>query len=227
MLDKSVFSVSLGLLAFSYLPTASAALSWSVCTKDAEGKEVCRDRVARGARISMAIACLFVLILLATLTICILRHRRAAAASEKEYNVEASQVEGPPTIIATSYDPSSGRASPVYGGKKSGNPDGGLSPHPQMTGPIYPAAAHQYNNNSAYYGGPQNFTAPVSQVAFPNQPYPFTGYSPGMGPSAPKTAFVSGGFPRPLLAGDRLKDRIKERPASISSLAPTLPEYQK
>jgi len=218
MLDKHVFSVSLGLLAFSYLPTATAALSWSVCTKDESGKEVCKDRIARGARITTAIGCLFVLILLATLSVCIIRNRRAAAASEKEYNVEASQVQGPPTIIATSYDPTSGRASPVYSGNKSGK-DGGLSPHPQMTGPMYPAVAHQYNQ--------QNHTAPVSQISFPNQPYPFTGYSPGTGLSAPKTAFVNGSFPRPLLAGDRLKDRIKERPASISSLTPTLPEYQR
>jgi len=226
MFDKSAYSVSLGLLAFSYLPTATAALSWSVCTKDETGKEVCKDRIPRGARITTAIGCLFVLVLLATLSVCILRNRRASAASEKEYNVEASQVAGPPTIIATSYDPTSGRASPVYSGSKSGIPYGGLSPHPQMAGPMYPAAAHQYNNNP-YYGSQQNYTAPVSQVTFPNQPYPFTGYSPGMGPSAPKTAFVNGSFPRPLLAGDRLKDRIKERPASISSLAPTLPEYQK
>lgn len=33
----------------------------------------------------------------------------------------------------------------------------------------------------------------------------------------PKTAFMTHGFPRPLLTGDRLKDRLKERPASISS----------
>jgi len=210
-------------LALSYLPTATATLSWTICTKDEKGQEVCRDRVARGARIAMAIACLFVLVLLGTLTVCIIRNRRASAASEKEYNVEASQVEGPPTIIATSYDPTSG-PSPVYSGKKSGNPDVRLSPQPQMGGPMYPATAHHYNNNT--YGSPPNYTAPVSQVSFPNQPYPFTGYSPGMGPSAPKTAFVSGGFPRPLLAGDRLKDRIKERPASISSLSPTLPGYR-
>jgi len=218
MLDKPTFSVSLGLLAFSYLPTATAALSWSVCTKDESGNEVCKDRIARGARITTAIGCLFVLVLLATLSVCIIRNRRAAAASEKEYNVEASQVQGPPTIIATSYDPTSGTASPIYNGNKSGK-DGGLSPYPQMTGPMYPAAAHRYNQ--------QNYTAPVSQVSFPNQPYPFAGYSPGMGPSAPKTAFENGSFPRPLLAGDRLKDRIKERPASISSLTPTLPEYQR
>lgn len=36
-----------------------------------------------------------------------------------------------------------------------------------------------------------------------------------MGP-APQTSFVSGGFGRAMLAGDRLKDRLKERPASPS-----------
>ena len=36
-----------------------------------------------------------------------------------------------------------------------------------------------------------------------------------MGPP-PQTSFVSGGFPRAMLAGDRLKDRLKERPASPS-----------
>lgn len=111
---------------------------------------------------------MFVLVLLATLSVCIIRHRRAAAASETEYNLEASQVDGPPTIIATSYDPTSRRASPVYSAKD----DGYLSAQPQMTGPMYPAAVHQYN------GGQANYTAPVSQVTFANQPYPFTGYSP-------------------------------------------------
>jgi len=210
------FPVSLGLLACSYLPAANASLSWAICTKDQDGKQVCRDRISKGARITMAIACLFVLVLLATLAVCIIRHRRAAIVSETEYNVEASQVNGPPTIIATSYDPASRRASPVYSAKD----DGYLSPHPQMTGPMYPAAVHQYDGSQA------NYTAPVSQVAFANKPYPFTGYSPGVGPSAPKTAFVNGSFPRPALAGERLKDRIKERPASVSSLTPTLPEYR-
>lgn len=209
------FTVSLGLLACSYIPTANAALSWAVCTKDQDGKQVCRDRISKGARITMAIACLLVLVLLATLSVCIIRHRRAAASAESEYNVEASQVNGPPTIIATSYDPNSRRASPVYSAKA----DGYLSAQPEMAGPMFPAAVHQFNGN--------NQTAPVSQVAFGDQPYPFNGYSPGMGPSAPKTAFVNGSFPRPALAGDRLKDRIKERPASVSSLTPTLPEYRR
>jgi len=219
MLDNSAMLFSFGLLAFSYLPTATAGpLSWVSCSKDAQGQEVCKDKVARGTRIAMALACFFVLVLLATLTVCIVRNRRASAASEKEYNVEASQVDGPPTIIATSYDPTSG-PSPVYSAKMNGNHEGRLSPQP-MTGPMYPATAY---NNNPYYASQQTYTAPVSQVTFPNQPYPF---SPGIGPPAPKTAFVSGGFPRPLLAGDRLKDRIKERPASISSLTPTLPAYK-
>jgi len=208
------------LLAFSSLPTANAALSWSICTKDEEGQQVCKDRVPRGARIAIAITCLLVLVSLLTLVVCILRTRRASAASEKEYNVEASQVDGPPTIIATEYNPTSG-PSGVYSGRNSGymtgNMDGHLSPQPPMGGPMYPATAHHYNFS-------QTHTAPVSQVTFPDA-YPFTGYSPDMGPSAPKTAFVSSGFPRPLLAGDRLKDRIKERPASISSLS-TLPAYR-
>ncbi|KAF8966108.1 hypothetical protein BDZ97DRAFT_1809517 [Flammula alnicola] len=110
-----------------------------------------------------------------------MRKRRAAAASEREYNVEASQVQGPPTIIATEYNPRSG-PSPVYSsGHKSAQFDiGHLSPAPQMSGPSFPATAHHYNNYTqpppAYIS--QNHTAPVSQVSFPDQPYPFGGYSP-------------------------------------------------
>ncbi|KDR72868.1 hypothetical protein GALMADRAFT_252180 [Galerina marginata CBS 339.88] len=220
MLDNSAMLVPLGLLAFSFLPSAIAGpLSWMSCSKDAQGQEVCKDKVARGTRIAVALACFFVLVLLATLAVCIVRNRRASATSEKEYNVEASQVDGPPTIIATSYDPTSG-PSPVYSANMNGHQEGRLSPQPPMTGPMYPATSY---NNNPYYANQQTYTAPVSQVTFPNQPYPF---SPGVGPAPPKTAFVSSGFPRPLLAGDRLKDRIKERPASISSLTPTLPAYK-
>jgi len=211
MLNNSAVFVSLGLLTFSRLPTTTAALTWVVCSKDEQGKETCNDRVPRGARIAMAIVCLFVLILLATLTVCIVRNRRTPAG---EYNVEASQVDGPPTIIATAYDPSLG-PSPVYSARQSGNPD--------MSGPMYPASVHQSNNK--YLTSQPHHTAPGTQASFQNQSYPFVGYSPGMGPSAPKTAFVSSGFPRPLLAGDRLKDRMKDRPASVSSLS-SLPAYR-
>lgn len=108
-----------------------------------------------------------------SLVVCLVRNRRNAANTEKEYNVEASQVEGPPTIIATEYNRHSG-PSPVYSGQKTGPMTAG-GPQPPMTGPAYPASAQHYNGNM-YYNG-QNQTAPHSQATFP-QTHPFTSYSP-------------------------------------------------
>jgi hypothetical protein len=160
---------------------------------------------------------LLILILLCVLVVFIIRNRRAAAASEKEYNVEASQMAGPPTIIATQYNPRLG-PSPVYSAGDQPNTAhiiGDLSPQPQMSGPSFPATVHHNKNDDSQKHFHQ--TAPANQVSFPDQSYPFTGYSSQTVPSMPKTAFVSGGFPRPLLAGNRLKDKLRERPASISS----------
>lgn len=200
MVNKRAVSCALGIWALSCIPAATATLIWNVCTTDAAGVKTCRLSVS--AQVRIAITCVFVLLMLLCLVICIIQKRRAAAAaSEQEYNVEASQVEGPPTIIGTEYNPTSG-PSGVYGGPKSGFKSGQTSA--EMTGPTYPVAAQVYNR-----------TAPVTQTTFPDQPYPFTGYSSNMGP-APQTAFVSGGFPRALLAGSRLKEKLKERPASAS-----------
>ena len=77
--------------------------------------------------------------------------------------MEANQVDGPPTIIATEYNPTSG-PSGIYEGPKSGFSAGKSSA--QMTGPTYPVAAQVYNQ--------KNRTAPVGQTAFD---YPFPGYS--------------------------------------------------
>lgn len=77
--------------------------------------------------------------------------------------MEASQVDGPPTIIATEYHPTSG-PSGVYEGPKSGFGAGQTSA--PMSGPAYPVAAQVYNN--------QHRTAPVTHSTFP---YPFPGYS--------------------------------------------------
>jgi hypothetical protein len=104
-----------------------------------------------------------ILLLLLLLIICLIGSRRARAAAEQEYNVEASQVDGPPTIIATEYHPTSG-PSGVYEGPKSSFGVGQTSA--QMTGPTYPVAAQVYN---------QNRTAPVAQTTFP---YPVPSYSP-------------------------------------------------
>jgi len=164
-------SASVAILALSYLPTPAAGLSWTVCAKDESGKQICKDRVPRGAKIALALACLAVLVLLLMLVVCICRNRRVAVAAEKEYNVEASQVDGPPTIIATEYNPTSG-PSRVYGAQKSGHLDGRFSPQP----PVFPATVHYQNYHPSAFTY-QNQTAPVTQVAFPNPTYPFTGYS--------------------------------------------------
>jgi hypothetical protein len=201
MVNNAIYSV-LGIWALSCIPTATATLG-NVCTTDADGVRTCHSRLTRSVKIAIAISCVFALLLLISVVICVM-HNRRAAASQREYNVEASQVDGPPTIIATEYDPTSG-PSGVYGGPRSGFRSGQSSA--QMTGPAYPVAAQVYSN--------QHWTAPATQLTFPDQPYPFTGYSPRGGPT-PQTAFVTGGFPRTLLTGARLKDKLKERPASIS-----------
>lgn len=66
---------------------------------------------------------------------------------------------GPPTIIGTQYNPTSG-ASGIYSG-------GGFAP--QMSGPSVPVSAHRPRDVS--------YTAPHSQIAFSEQPYPSV-YSP-------------------------------------------------
>jgi len=197
MVKQRVVSSALGIWALSCVPTAAA--TFMECTTNAAGVKSCLDTLSRSAKINIAIASVVVLLLLLCLVICVINNnRRARALSEQEYNVEANQVDGPPTIIATEYNPTSG-PSGIYEGPKSGFSAGQSSA--QMTGPTYPVAAQVYN---------QNRTAPVSQSTFD---YPFPGYSSPKGPP-PQTSFVSGGFPRAVLAGDRLKDRLKERPAS-------------
>jgi len=211
----------LGIWALSSLPTASAALSWSKCTKNEKGEQTCESRIPRGARIAIAVCCFVVLLLLMALVVLICVRRRKAKTQDKEYDVEESQVSGPPAIIATEYDPQSGGPSRIYGGAP-----GWLGPKttdsrppspPQMTGPNLPVAAYPYDSRFPE----QTRTAPVAQTTFAEQPYPFAYSSRNGNFDPPKTAFVSNGFPRPILAGGRLKDKLKERPSSISSL--TLP----
>lgn len=79
--------------------------------------KTCQSKLSRSAKINIGIACgkvcdhlqvmiltpfpiyiVVVLLLLLCLVICVISNRRARAASEQEYNVEANQVEGPPTI---------------------------------------------------------------------------------------------------------------------------------
>jgi hypothetical protein len=217
MLDNFAVVAFVGIWFASSLPQA-AALKWEVCTTNEAGARVCRARLPKSAQIAIGVCSLGVVLILIVLVICILRNRRKAAVDEQEYNVEASQVQGPPTIIATEYHPTSGPAGVISGG-------GRMSPDMNQTSATAPSFPVPMYHPS---GSQHNHTAPVSQAAFSDQHgYPFTGMgsqdSPHQVPNAPKTAFVTGGFPRPLLAGHRLKDRLKERPASASSLSVTPP----
>jgi len=203
-----------GILVFwavSSLPTAFASMSWDVCTKDETGGRKCTRRIPRSARLAIAICCFLVLLLLLGMVIHVIIKRRRSEANQ-EYNVEAGQVEGPPTIIGTQYHPTSG-PSGVYnsGSNEQGNKD--HFTERELTAVSRPAPSYQSER-------PPTYTAPVSQVTFSDQPYPFA-YNPKNGSEPPKTAFVSNGFPRPMLAGNRLKDKLKERSSSISG--PNMP----
>jgi hypothetical protein len=206
----SIFLVS---YAFSAAPTALAALSWDVCTTDANGGTVCTRRIPRSARLAIAVCCLLVLLLLLSLVICVFVRRRTRAVADQEYNVEANQVEGPPTIIATQYDVTSGPSRVYSAGPKS--VENGNNTEMSMKGPTMPVAAYQGER-------PPTYTAPVQQTTFAEQGYPFA-YDTRNTSNPPKTAFVTNGFPRPLLTGTRLKDRLKERPASVSGLTLPIP----
>jgi hypothetical protein len=213
MLDDFAVVAFVGIWFASSLPQ-TAALEEEVCTTNRAGVKFCRARLPKSAQIAIVV----VLLILIVLVICIHRYRRKAAVDEQEYNVEASQVQGPPTIIATEYHPTSGPAGVISGG-------GRMSPDMRQTSATAPSFPVPMYDPS---GSQHNHTAPVSQAVFSDQGgYPFTGMgsqdSPHQVPNAPKTAFVTGGFPRPLLAGHRLKDRLKERPASASSLSVTPP----
>jgi len=210
-LAASAFLVS---YAFSTAPTAFAEFSWDVCTTDANGGTVCKRRIPRSARLAIAVCCLLVLLLLLSLVICIFVRRRNRATAEQEYNVEANQVEGPPTIIATEYDAASGPSRVYSAGPKSA--ENGNDTEMSMKGPTMPVAAYQGDER------PPTYTAPAQRTTFAEQSYPFA-YDTRNASNPPKTAFVTNGFPRPLLMGPRLKDRLKERPASVSGLAVPIP----
>jgi len=141
-----------GTLGICALITPAHALSWDFCVH-----QPCTERVPNGLKLAIGISCLaLLLLLLISLAVCVVRRRRAA--QDKEYDVEVSQMDGPPTIIGTQYDPTSG-ASGIY--------SGGFAP--QMSGPAYPVSAYRPNDAS--------YTAPHSQTTFSEQPYPPV-YSP-------------------------------------------------
>jgi len=173
-----------------------------------------------------------------------------SAEQQDDVMIEANQMTGPPAILAATYTPETGHSrvysigpdtggfSPVpmtpAPGPTSSQP---LAPPPPATRQGIPSVHVQtpdfsnvprsstFNRFPTGASGQPPKTAPAHKGSF--DPYPFTGHGsdsrPPASPAAPqppRSAFVSsGGFPRPLLAG-RLKDRIRERPPSVSPVNP-------
>lgn len=102
---------------------------------------------------------LVLLSLLALVIYIIVKRRRSQG--EQEYNVEAAQVEGPPTIITTEYNPASG-PSGIYSSEPNGHKDEPFTER-EMS---HPAPVYEFER-------PPTYTAPVSKVTFSDQPYPF------------------------------------------------------
>lgn len=99
-----------------------------------------------------------VLLILIILIICIVKNRQKAADDALEYNVEASQVHGPPTIIATEYHPQIGPTGLItVGGRIVRSPDMKQLNDPSPTFPV-----------PVYYPGesPQNHSAPAMPARF-------------------------------------------------------------
>jgi len=115
----------------------------------------------------MELLVLVLLLLLGMVIHIIIKRRRSEA--DREYNVEAGQVEGPPTIIATQYHPTSG-PSGVYNSGSNGHGSKDHFTERELGAVSRPAQAYQSER-------PPTYTAPVSQVTFSDQPYPFA-YDP-------------------------------------------------
>lgn len=195
-----------------------------------------------------------VILVIAVLPLAIFYHvrriRRKSAAQNKDVAVEASQMEGPPTVLRATYDPGSGHSIYAIGSAGSGAyPTAVIAPTPSANGANSSVMGMPGTPNTAYTPGfpvpaipsamtaagvplPYSpapavpMTAPAHKTSFSQSSshhgqrsaYPFTGMGSSSG-QPPKSALVSSGaFPRPLLAGRSLKDRIKERPPSASVL---------
>lgn len=195
-----------------------------VCWTTVDGFWKCAQRLSLGTRIAICLGGSIVLSALITLCLCLSvrsRRSRQQEAIAAVYQVDASQIHGPPpTTYVTSFDPRSPANYPL---PNSAYPNSQPhTPNPPSAFPETPAGyphtpdadtlsayprAHLNPRSPAQmrYSGkfstkpPQ--TAPVNPAFSGPGAYPFPGYSakPG-GSQQPHTAY-SNTFPRPLYTG--------------------------
>jgi len=217
--------------------TGATALTWAVaavpgvaarsqvCLASVDGLVKCTKRLSIGARVGIGLGLCILISTVLSLILCLcLRQRRARRelAIAQVYQVEPSQIQGPlPTAYVTSFDPRSPSAyphTPEVPEPAFVSPAGIPLP-PSANFPVsgksdtYPATLMRYGTTNGNGGGglrPPK-TAPVNQGSGTSMGYPFQGYSPNVSPSNqhPYTAFT-GGFPRPMYAGQNLRDDWRE-----------------
>lgn len=231
--SRVVFVVGAGLVALSSLPGVAAEEDNADKPKPKED-----HNLQPGLVIAVSLVIFTIVLLPVGIFYYVRRMRWKSAAANKEVAVEASQMEGPPTVLRATYDPGSGHSIYAIGSAGSGayptavvppTPEGNSSvmglpgtPGNGMT-PAFPTPSVPGYHPSGAAPHTMPRTAPAHKSTFSQSSssgqrsaYPFG----GMGSTQPpKSALVSAGpFPRPLIAGRSLKDRIRERPPSVSSL---------
>jgi hypothetical protein len=206
-----------------------------VCYTTIDGFWKCTKRLSLGARIAICIGASILLSVLLTLCLCLgVRNRRSRQqeAIASVYQVDASQIQGPPpTTYVTSFDPRSPANYPLpntatydthdpptsFPQTPAGYPHtpDALSAHPTTAqanarSPVPSAKSPhvRFQTQERYQGkfstrSPQ--TAPVNPAYTGPGAYPFPGYSSRAGSSQqPHTAYT-GGFPRPLYTGQAVQ----------------------
>ncbi|KAF8063472.1 hypothetical protein FPV67DRAFT_1672491 [Lyophyllum atratum] len=203
-----------------------------VCYTTIDGFWKCTQRLSLGVRIAICIGAGLLLSVLLTLCLCLgARNRRSRQqeAIAAVYQVDASQIQGPPTTYVTSFDPRSPASYPL---PNSAYPHSQPhTPNPPSAFPQTPAGYPHTPDADALSAVPTAYTngrspAPSPHVRFESSPryqgkfstkppqtapvnpaytgpgaYPFPGYSPKPEPAQqPYTAYPSR-FPRPLYTG--------------------------
>jgi hypothetical protein len=191
---KHVLPATALLWAVSSLPGVAAE---RVCYETVSGQLVCRNRLPLAARIALGITSSVIFFLAIMLLIYVGRSR----TESRVYNVEAAQMHGPPPI-----------AVPDYSNEAEYHTPSAYYVPPRS--PAYPARAVPHYGNqpqtAPVHGRPSYMpqTAPTKKVTFAEPDYDSDsdrtlatppGANAGIAP--PKTAFVSGRFPRPLYTG--------------------------
>jgi len=210
----------------SVLPGVAAE---QVCYTTIDGFWKCTQRLSLGVRIAICLGASLLLVVPITLCLCLgVRKRRAREqeAIAAVYQVDASQIQGPPTTYVTSFDhrspagyplpnsafpptPNPPSAFPQTPAGYPHTPDAdalSADPRSYMRSPAPSAkSTHVHFQPSPRYQGKFSTrppsTAPVNPAYTGPGAYPFPGYSPKPETSQQPHSAYPIRFPRPLYTG--------------------------